>query len=152
MARNVGKRGWLGITVTMVVLGGLVIVAVWQSLAQSTNPHYQNRTERPGVGEYYVNLWLEPQPPSTGDVEVSAQLTTIIGSPIELNYLEIDVVPPDDGSAVGLDTEHTLDGPNDGDLYVARTTFDQPGTWQVIVRYSFGGPEVVDEFDIEVSE
>jgi hypothetical protein len=152
MAGNVGKRGWLGISVTVLVLGGLAIVAIWQSLAQSTNPDYQHRTERPGVGEYYVNLWVDPQPPTTGDVEISAQLSTIIGSPIELNFLEIDVEPQDDGSTMQLDTEHTFDGPNDGDLFIANTTFDQPGTWRVIVRYSFGGPEVVNEFDIEVSE
>lgn len=153
MARNVTKRGWLGIGVTVLVLGVLVIVAVWQSLAQSTNPDYQHRTEHPAVGgEYFVNLWIDPHPPETGDTEISAQLTTIIGSSIELSYLHLDLERPDDGSTMQLDTEHTFDGPNDGDLYVARTTFDEAGTWRVIVRYSFGGSEVVDEFDIEVSE
>jgi hypothetical protein len=152
MANKVGTRGWLGIGVTVVVLGGITAVAIWMSLGQSTNPDYQARNDRPGVGEYFVNLWIDPQPPATGDVEISTQLSTIIGTPIELSSLEIDVVPPDDGELSNLETRHTYDGPNDGDLWIADTSFDQPGTWQVVIRYAFGGPEVVDEFDIEVAE
>jgi hypothetical protein len=150
MANKMGGRGWLGIAVTVVVLGGIAAIAIWLSLGQSTNPDYQVRNDRPGVGEYFVNVWVDPQPPTTGDVEISAHLSTIIGTPIELSYLELDVVPPDDGELTQLDTRHTYDGPNDGDLYVADTTFDHPGTWLVVVRYSFGGPEVMDEIPVEV--
>ena len=153
MANKMGTRGWLGIGVTVLVLGGIAGVAIWLSLGQSTNPDYQLRNERPGIGEYFIHLWVDPQPPTTGDVEISTQLSTIIGTPIELSGLEIDVVPPDDGDTRELDTEHTYDGPNDGDLYIATTTFDRPGTWQVVIRYRFGaGSEVTDSFDIEVAE
>jgi hypothetical protein len=152
MARNASSRGRLGVVVTVLVLGGLAGVAIWQSLQQSTNPDYQIRTERTGVGEYYVNLWSDPFPMSTGDVELSTQLTTIIGSPIELSYLQLDVVPPDDSEPEQLGTERTQGGPNDGDLFVANTSIDRTGTWQVVVRYSFGGPEVSETFTIEVSE
>jgi hypothetical protein len=152
MATKVGKRGWLGAAVTVLVLGGIAVVAIYLSLDQSTNPDYQIRNERPGIGEYYANLWVDPQPPATGETEISTQLSTIIGTPIELSSLAIDVVPPDDGDVRELDTRHTYDGPNDGDLYIADTSFDQAGTWQVVLRYSFGGPEVEDSFDIEVAE
>jgi hypothetical protein len=152
MANNMGTRGWLGIGVTVVVLGGIAAIAIWMSLGQSTNPDYQTRNDRPGIGEYFVNLWVEPQPPTTGEVEISTQLSTIIGTPIDLSSLEIDVVPPDDAEPRTLDVRHTYDGPNDGDLWVADTTFDQPGTWQVVIRYAFGGPGVADEFNIEVAE
>jgi hypothetical protein len=152
MANKMGTRGWLGVAVTVVVLGGITGIAIYLSLGQSTNPDYQSRNERPGVGEYFVNLWVDPQPPTTGDVEISTQLSTIIGTPIELSSLAIDVVPPDDGEPQELETRHTYDGPNDGDLFVADTTFDQPGTWQVVLRYSFGGPEISEEFSIEVAD
>jgi hypothetical protein len=153
MANKMGTRGWLGVGLTVLVLGGIAAVAIWLSLEQSTNPDYQIREERPGIGEYFIHLWVEPQPPVTGDVEISTQLSTIIGTPIELGGLTIDVVPPDDGERRELDTRHTYDGPNDGDLYIADTEFDQPGTWQVIVRYRFGaGSEVSDTFNIEVAE
>jgi hypothetical protein len=153
MAQKTGKKGWLGIGLTVGVLGILAVVAIWLSLEQSTNPDYQIRTQRTGVGEYFVNLWTDPNPVTTGEVEFSSQLTTIIGSPIELTLLEFDVIPPDDGEQITLDTEHTFDGPNDGDLYVATAQIDRPGTWQVIVRYRFGaGADVVDEFAIEVAE
>ena len=153
MATKMGTRGWLGVVVTVVVLGGIAIIAIWMSLDQSTNPDYQLREERPGIGEYFIHLWVDPQPPTTGEVEISAQLSTIIGTPIELGGLNIDVAPPDDGEPRELDTRHTYDGPNDGDLYIAETSFDQPGTWQVVVRYRFGaGSEVTDTFDIEVAD
>lgn len=152
MTTKMGARGWLGVVVTVLVLGGIAGVAIYLSLNQSTNPDYQSRNERSGIGEYFVNVWIEPQPPTTGDVEISAQLSTIIGTPIELNAMSIDVVPPDDGERQELETRHTFDGPNDGDLYVADTTFDQSGTWQVVLQYSFGGPEVDQTFDIEVAD
>lgn len=152
MAQKMSNRGWLGLGFTVIVLGGLVVVAIWTSLNQSTNPDYQNQNDRSGIGEYYVNLWIDPQPPVTGEVEISTQLSTSIGSPIELESLDLQVQEPDNGSTEDLETEQTPDGPNDGPLYVANTTFDQPGTWRVLVSYSFGGPEVTDEFDIEVAE
>lgn len=152
MASKVSTRGWLGIGVTILVLGVIAAVTIYLSLNQSTNPDYQNRNERPAIGEYYANLWIEPHPPATGEVEISTQLSTIIGTPIELSSLDIDVVPPDDGETRELETRQTYDGPSDGDLYIAETTFDQPGTWQVVLRFTFGGPEVSETFDIEVTE
>jgi hypothetical protein len=153
MANRMGTRGWLGIGVTVVVLGGIAGIAIWTSLGQSTNPDYQIRHDRPGtIGEYFVNLWVDPQPPTTGEVEISTQLSTIIGTPIQLSDLNIDVVPPDDGEAQELETRHTYDGPNNGDLYIAEAEFDRPGTWRVVLRYAFGGSVISDEFDIEVAE
>lgn len=152
MAKKMGSRGWLGVVLTVVVLGGVTAIAIWLSLGQSTNPDYQARNDRPGIGEYFVNLWVEPQPPTTGDVEISTQLSTIIGTPIELSGLAIDVQPPDDGELRELDVRHTYEGPSDTDLFIADTSFDQPGSWQIIISYSFGGPEVVEEFTIEVAE
>lgn len=150
MARDIGRRGWLGVIVTVVVLGGMAAVAIWVSLAGSTDPDYQIRTERPAVGEYFVNLWLDPHPPETGEVEISAQLTSIIGTAIQVDRLHIEVQSPDDSEPEELETEHSLDGPNDGDLYTADTTFDEAGTWLIVVTYSFGGDDVTDEFEIEV--
>jgi hypothetical protein len=153
MANKMGSRGWLGIGVTVLVLGGITILAIWLSLGQSTNPDYQVRHDRPGtIGEYFVNLWVEPQPPTTGQVEISSQLSTIIGTPIELSSMSIDVQPPDDGERRELDVRQTYEGPSDTDLYVADTEFDQPGSWQIIVTYSFGGSDIEDEFTIEVAE
>lgn len=152
MARNIGSRGWLGVVVTVVVLGGIAAIAIWMSLSGSTNPDYQASNDRPAIGEYYVNLWLDPNPPTTGDVEIRTQLTTSIGSPIELNGLDIAVQAPDSDSPTQLDTEQQVDEQNDGEIYVANATFDQPGTWLVVVNYNFGGPEISDEFDIEVTE
>lgn len=150
MARNIGSRGWLGVIVTVVVLGGIAAIAIWMSLSRSTNPDYQVQAQGPGIDEYYVNLWLDPHPPTTGDVEISTQLSTTIGSPVELDRLDIAVQPPDEDSPVELDTGQTPDGPNGGELYVANTTFDQPGVWLVVVDYSFGGPAINNEFEIEV--
>lgn len=152
MANKMGSRGWLGIGVTVLVLGGVAILAVWLSLGQSTNPDYQARNDRPGIGEYFVNLWVEPQPPATGEVEISTQLSTIIGTPIELSGIDIEVLPPGDGEPRELDVRHTYEGPSDTDLFVADTNFDQPGSWQVIISYSFGGPVVSEEFTIDVAE
>jgi hypothetical protein len=152
MARNVSNRGRLGLVVTVVVLGGLAAVAIWQSLQQSTNPDYQIRTERAGTGEYFVNLWTDPHPPVTGEVEFTVRLTTIIGTPMEVATLEMDVVPPDDGETRTLETDSTIDSRDDGAIYHSQTTFDQTGTWLLVVRYSFGATEVRDEFTLEVSE
>ncbi len=152
MANKMGSRGWLGVGVTVVVLGGVTAIAIWLSIGQSTNPDYQSRADRPGIGEYFVNVWVDPKPPTTGDVEISTQLSTIIGTPIEMSSLDIALQPPDDGEVRDLDVRHTYEGPSGTDLFVADTNFDQTGSWQVIITYSFGGPDVVDEFTVEVAD
>lgn len=152
MARNIASRGWLGAVVTVVVLGGIAAIAIWTSLSGSTNPDYQAQGSQPGGENYFVNLWLDPYPPATGDVEISTRLSTTIGSPIEVSRLDIAVQPPDGESPVELSTEQRPDGSNGSELYVANTTFDQPGIWRVIVDYTYGGSPAAQEFQIEVAE
>jgi hypothetical protein len=152
MARNVRRGGWLGVGFTVAVLAVVVVVVVWQSLAQSTNPHYQSRHSQGGVGEYYVNLWLDPHPPGTGPVQLTAQLTTIIGTPIDLAYLVFEVAPADAGQATEIQGEYRVNGAGREDVYVASTDFDRVGPWNVTVRYSFGGPETRVSFEIDVAD
>lgn len=150
MARNIASRGWLGVIVTVVVLGGIAVVAVWTSLSGSTNPDYQVSNENPGMGEYFVNLWVDPNPPSTGEVEFRSRLTSSIGSTRDVERLEFALVPPGGEEPVALDTGQEVE--DDSPIYVANATLDQPGTWRVQVTYSFGGPDMTDEFEVDVTE
>jgi hypothetical protein len=152
MARSVRRRGWLGIGVTVAVLAVVVVVVVWQSLEQSTNPDYQVRQTAGGVGEYYVNLWLDPHPPETGPVEISAQLTSIIGTPIEVAYLIFEVGPAGGDAMTEIMSELQATRAGREDVHVAPAQFDQAGLWNVVVRYSFGGAETRVTFEIDVAE
>jgi hypothetical protein len=134
------RRGWLGAFVTALVLGSIGGYAIWQSLSLSTNPDYQLRNERAGVGEYFLNVWVDPQPVETGEVEVSVQFTSIIGTTFEPSSIWLDLHDPV-GNATRVDLYHVMDPGVQEHTYSGTTHLDQPGEWELIVHYSFGGPE-----------
>jgi hypothetical protein len=145
-----GRRGWLGAGMTVLVLGAIGIIAIWQSLSQSTNPDYQIRNERAGIGEYFVNLWIDPHPARAGETEVSVQLTSIIGTALEPSDLSVALNSPG-GEPVHLDLAHRMGGGAQDHVYTANTLLESGGLWEVTVQYSFGGPQRSEVFLVDVA-
>lgn len=138
------------------VTGPLLFAAavVWLAMSHSPSPHYQERAMimgMAGMNEHLINLWLDPYPAEVGEVKLTAQVASIIGTPVGVRSIVFQLTPPDGGEPIELPASHAGADAERELSHVARAVLDRPGTWRITARFAAGGTIGAVDFLVEVA-
>lgn len=153
MGRHISRRVWT----VAIVLGLLLIFAagiVWWGLAASNKAQFQQQISMPsqaGVQNYFVNLWLDPSAPTVGNNQLTAQVTSTIGTPTQIDRMIFTLTGPD--GTVKAPVNGTLANGNGhpSESFLAPVSFDAPGTWQIAVETHSGDLVRMSTFTVTVN-
>ena len=117
-------------------------------------PTAQLEVSMPGMGRHYVNIWLNPDPPSSSGTIVIAQMTTLEGIPMSVESIEFRISRPGAESsqsigAVPIESPFN-DMPKRG-RFQAPVQFSGQGDWQIDVIVGMNGQQVVARLSVVVS-
>ncbi len=153
MGRRISRRVWT----VAIVLGLLLIFAVgivWWGLAASNKPQYQQQISMPsqaGVQTYFVNLWLDPSAPEVGDNQLTAQVTSTIGTPTQIDRMIFTLTAPDGTTKAPVNGTLANGNGHPSESFLAPVSFDAPGTWKIAVETDSGNLIRMSTFTITVN-
>jgi hypothetical protein len=153
LGRRISRRVWT----VAIVLGLLLIFAVgivWWGLAASNKPHYQQQISMPsqaGVQTYFVNLWLDPSAPEVGDNQLTAQVTSTIGTPTQIDRMIFTLTAPDGTTKAPVNGTLANGNGHPSESFLAPVSFDAPGTWKIAVETDSGNLIRMSTFTITVN-
>lgn len=139
------------------VMGGLVLLAallIVYSLGRSVNqPTAQLTVNMPGMGQEFVNIWLDPDPPKTTGVNVIAQVADRGGTPRLANSIEFRIgrgeggpVSVQAGEAIVL---YEMNLAKRG-RFSALLQFPEPGDWWLDIAVTMGSQQRVVRLPVKV--
>jgi hypothetical protein len=153
LGRRISRR----VRTVAIVLGLLLIFAVgivWWGLAASNKPQYQQQISMPsqaGVQTYFVNLWLDPSTPQVGDNQLTAQVTSTIGTPTQIDRMIFTLTGPDGATKASVTGTLANGNGHPSESFLAPVSFDTPGTWKVAVETHSGNLIRMSTFTITVN-
>lgn len=153
MGRRISRRVWT----VAIVLGLLLVFAagiVWWGLAASNKPQLQQQISMPsqaGVQNYLVNLWLDPSTPQVGDNQLTAQVTSIVGTPTQIDRMVFTLTAPDGAAKPPVNGVLANGNGHPSESFIAPVSFDAPGTWQIAVETDSGDLIRMSTFTISVN-
>lgn len=137
---------------TVIILGGLSYGGwtFWSSLS-TQKPQYQKIVDQSGVPLHYVEVWVQPTPPQTGEattITVRINYQMLRGGTVD----ELSMRLQHSGSSNILRPNvHFRNEPNGrGELYVARVQFPDAGRWQLSVTTNIRGTTTRTTFPLSV--
>jgi hypothetical protein len=153
LGRRISRRVWT----VAIVLGLLLIFAVgivWWGLAASNKPQYQQQISMPsqaGVQIYFVNLWLDPSAPEVGDNQLTAQVTSTIGTPTQIDRMIFTLTAPDGTTKAPVNGTLANGNGHPSESFLAPVSFDAPGTWKIAVETDSGNLIRMSTFTITIN-
>jgi len=153
LGRRISRRVWT----VAIVLGLVVIFAAgiaWWGLASSNKPQYQQQISMPsqaGVQNYFVNLWLDPSSPQVGDNQLTAQVTSTIGTPTQIDRMIFTLTGPDGTAKAPVNGVLANGNGHPSESFLAPVSFDAPGTWKIAVETDSGDLIRMSTFTITVN-
>lgn len=153
MGHRISRRVW-----TVAIVLGLVLIfavgIVWWGLAASNKPQFQQQISMPsqaGVQNYFVNLWLDPSTPKVGDNQLTAQVTSTIGTPTQIDRMIFTLTGPDGAAKTPVNGTLANGNGHPSESFLAPVSFDAPGVWKIAVETDSGDLIRMSTFTITVN-
>jgi hypothetical protein len=155
MSQDSEKDGSTGLNPNWVLLLIVAVglgygVWVFQQETAGLEPHWQVYVDTRELPEYRVNLWSDPHPPHTGDVEFTVQFDFVDFMNSTVSSAELILVSPD-----GTRMTHSLEevrSDHRGTVYRTGAAFNRAGEWSVLIDMNYRGRSHQSDFDLRVSE
>jgi hypothetical protein len=152
LGRRISRRVWtVAIVLALVVIFAAGIA--WWGLAASNKAQFQQQISMPsqaGVQNYFVNLWLDPSSPQVGSNQLTAQVTSTIGTPTQIDRMVFTLTGPDGTAKTPVNGVLANGNGHPSESFLAPVSFDAPGNWQIAVETDSGDLKRMSTFTITV--
>ena len=131
-----------------------VILVVFMTIRTVDKPTMQLNVFMPGMGEHFVNVWLDPDPPTTSGVTLIGQMTDLTGMPMTIGAMEIRAGRLGSESSltvIGERIKYEFDDLLKRGRFQARLEFPQPGQWWIDVVIRMNGQQATARMPVFVS-
>ena len=131
-----------------------VLLVVFMTIRTVDKPTVQLNVFMPGMGEHLVNVWLDPDPPTTSGVTLIGQMTDLTGMAMTIGAMEIRAGRLGSESSLTVTGErikYEFDDLSKRGRFQARLEFPQPGQWWVDLVFRMNGQQATARMPIFVS-
>ena len=138
------------VSITLIV----VAMVVFTSLGTVNQQSAQLEIEMRGMGQAYVNIWLDPEPPSASGTTVITQVIRTGGMPMAVSSAEFRLGRGEaEPTMVEVGVAMEYDGNNlaERGRFTAELRFPEPGDWWIEVTVRMGSEESTVRLPITVA-
>ena len=140
-SRRLLSPGAIILISAVLIAVSLVIFTLSETVDQPTT---QLTVSMRGMGQEYVNIWLEPDTPSMQGTTITAQMANLGGMPIRASSVDFrlsrrvdDLVLMETGIPLKISTRNMAERGK----FMAQLKFPEPGNWWIDVTVRMGGEQ-----------